>query len=214
MTVLIRITGSDTWFSLTTTSTSAGTLSSAWAETSVVDGTYEMVFPFVTFGAAVLYPTRLYMEGYSELKFASDENRGWFNDPSRPIFFVPMQMDTAATPDDAYRIQLLPPPDDAYTINFVYKVRPTYYGGSAGDKSAIPAMFDDVILYGTLFHCWDQEDKQDRSGYWKTMYEQALMEARAEWAALQVTRLGGSGGAGDTYEDWPVAWSDPSLHNP
>lgn len=212
ITCLLKIAGCDTWFTFTTTSTSAGTLSSAWPETSVSGGTYEMVFPFVTFPAAVLYPTRLYLQGYTELRFASDENRGWYtNDPAQPMFFIPMQTDTSATPDDAYRIQLLPSPDDAYAVNYIYKVRPTYFTATAGDKSYLPAMFDDAILYGTLFHCWDQEDKQDRSTYWKAMYEQAMAEARAEWSALQVTRMGGDG-LGGTYEDWPVTWSDPSTH--
>lgn len=186
---LIKIQGSDIWYTIATVApTLALTLSSKWEGETGTGLTYEIVYPFVTLPSTVLSPIDIWRPGEAKLRFAANERVGEIvSSPTtdRPVFWSPVEMDTGATPDDSYKIQLTPAPDSKYTYQYHYMKRPGLFTTSDGaTKSNLPAIFDDAILAGTLMLCWDQEDKQDRSLYWKGVFLEALREALAETGSV------------------------------
>lgn len=206
---LIRIQGEDTWFLFTPSGATAGALSSAWNGATGSGLTYEIVFPFVSFPAAVLMPVMMRIEGDEPLRWAASEANEVFAQrisPARPTHFSIYAPDqsAAAPSDDLFRIQLRQPPDDDYVLQVEYEVRPTYYvAATASSVPGLPDAFNKAILYGTLMHCWDQEDKQDRSAVWERRYAEAKTKIVAKWHALVSAQIAGGGGSDFVWNDAP-----------
>lgn len=210
---MIRITGSTAWFTiLSTPTTTSLTLSSAWAAATVSGGTYTIVFPFLVFPTTVEEVCRIWEPNKTPLRFASDEYRqevelATMSTPSYPQWFIPTRMDTTAGAD-TLRYQLAPAPDIRYVLEYSYKRRKVYYTITDGaTTSDLPSIYDDALLYGTLWQVWDQEDKQDRSSYWYGMYQTALrdiMAASANPASMQFPEAMPLGGM-QTYENRPIS---------
>lgn len=190
----LKIDGDTTWYTLTYVSGTGGTLSSVFAGTTGAALTYTLAFPVISFPVNVLQVLSIWQEGFAPLRFAHHERT---NDTylavstGRPEYYAPYFMDTASSPDDALRLLILPAPDDMYSYTYAYKRRPTLLtpGGATSQKLLLPDFFNESIMAGTLFYCWDQEDAQERSTYWLNQYELAWRRAMAQVSVSAVTRM-------------------------
>ena len=202
----VQVSGVSEWFTLTRVSGTQGTLSSAWPVATNATATYEIVYPIVTFGTNVLAVLRLWREGFPALVFAGTEHQTDLNDilaSGTPTRFAPFSMDTAATSpsDDLLRYILLPPPSEALVLQYAFLKRPALLavGGATTQVMGVPEAFNEAIITGVLFYCWDQEDKQDRSRSWKALHEEAMREALADLGV--VSRYADLGPAGLWVEE-------------
>lgn len=209
---LVQIEGDSTWFTATAVgSTSVLTLSSAWTQTGASGLTYTAVSPVIALPSTVLQPIELRLEGDRPLRFAPDEAPEALNErysTGRPRLYTNTTINSSDSPDDAYRIMLIPAPDAKYAVTYTYWVRPTFYstaGGGDASTSSLPALWDTALLYGTLFHCWDQEDKQDRSKYWLERFEAAIRSCKAHRMSNVSTEVDDTSEGGIwAYETRPI----------
>lgn len=205
--MLVKIEGCDEWFVLTYASTTTGTLSSVWPSATDATATYTIVYPTVTFGSDVLHPVKIKQQNFTALKWGGDlPSDIAISDPGRPVYWSTFSTNTGATPDDSYRIMLSPPPDTAMTFQVAYVKRPSYYTVSDGaTKSNLPNVWDQVLLYGTLFHVCMMDSSETKSNYYRGLYEMAYMKAMSTINASVVARLGGNGDDEDgvIYEERP-----------
>lgn len=213
---VIQVDGTREWFNLTRSTDNTGTLSSAWPTDTNNTASFTIAYPLVTFPSTVLAVQRMWMEGYRELLFAGDEKQdggtpgvqgvtGGRISPGRPIWWGPYDMDTTGTPDDLVRRMLLPWPDQAYVIQYSYLKRPTVFdgAGSSGQTTGLPAMWDQVIIDGTLYHSFVQQNRRENAAVWRAEYDRSFGEACADLGA--VSRMGDTGEGGIWIEEsWPV----------
>lgn len=193
----IQISGSSTWYTITRNGNDAqGLLSSFFDGASGSGLSYTICYPSVTFPTSVLQVLGIWKEAFKELKFANTEHIARLFDRitvGTPEWYAPYLTDTSGTtPDDEkLRFLLVPAPSTALTLTYAYKVRPTLLdpAGSTSQTSGLPDFYNETILNGTLFFLWDQEDKQDRSSFWKGEYESAWKRAMAQVAVNVDTRM-------------------------
>lgn len=182
--IFCRISGDNTWYTVTPSSTTAGALSSSFAGTTGATLAYTIVYPVIVFPAAVSQVISAQQAGYKALEYASRENASLRSEAEivgRPLWYGPYIPDTTATPDDAHRIILTPFPDIAYSYNYSYVRRPTLLGitDATSTKLTLPSVFNRSINFGTLALCWSQQDGEDRFGPWWGRYRAELEKARA-----------------------------------
>ncbi len=205
--MLVKIEGCDEWFVLTYDSTTQGILSSAWPTTTDGTATFTIVYPTVTFGSDVLHPVSIKRQNFSALKWGGDLPADMaLSDPGQPVYWSPFATNTGASPDDSYRILLSPAPDIAMTFQVAYVKRPSFYTVSDGStKSNLPNVWDQVLLYGTLFHVCMMDSSEQKANYYRGLYEMAYTKALSTINASVVARLGGNGDDEDglIYEERP-----------
>lgn len=186
---IVQIEGDDAWFTLTPSSTSVGALGSKWAAATDATATYTLVFPTVSFPKEVGSILRIWRDGERDLKFAADrgsiEGFAFLNVTGAPQYFSPYLHDSAsaAPSDDLLRYILTPAPESREVLSYSFKRRPTLLvqtGGTLLTQAVpLPDAWNETIVAGTQFWMWDQRDKQERSKYWRGMYEDAFMRAKA-----------------------------------
>lgn len=216
---VVQISGVQEWFDVTRVTDSTGTLSSKWPLDGAAGLSCTIAYPCITYPADVLSVKRRWQEGYKELTFAGDEKQeaplGWYSapgitagrlSPGRPIWWAPFSMDTSGSPDDLRRELIIPWPDRMYVLEYSYVKRPVLFTPAGADtqKTWLPAIWDQAIKDGTLFHSWVMERKRDVAEPWRLDYERSFREALAELGP--VSRLGDGGAETGVWieEQWPV----------
>lgn len=193
----IQISGSSTWYTVTRDGADTnGTLSSFFDGTTGAGLTFTICYPSISFPTSVLQVLGIWREGFDPLKFADVERTARIFDRltvGTPEWYSPYLTDTTGTsPDDEkLRFLLLPAPSTVQTLTYAYKVRPTLLdpAGATTQTSGLPDFYNEAILNGTLFYLWDQEDKQDRSAFWKDQFESAWKRAMAQLSVNVDTRM-------------------------
>lgn len=206
---LIRISGDDTWYGVTFASTTGGTLSSAFAGAGGAGLTYEIVFPSVILPSSVLEPIRIWRPGEADLKWEGDESieeLAYQLEPGQPKYWSPAAMEDGSSSVDELRIRLTPPPDDYYSFALACRKNLTVFDPDGADtqKSYLPSYMNEAIIRGTIFHVFDQVDKQDRSMYWKALYDESMRELFAQHTAHAVSQMGDGGDIGGLSQVFPV----------
>lgn len=207
------------WYNLTRVSDTTGTLSSNWSQTGAAGLAFTICYPVITYPSTVLSVRRRWQEGYKELVFAGDEKQeapmGWQSapgitagrlSPGRPIWWAPYSQDSSGSPDDLRREMLMPWPDQKYTYEYNYTKRPTLFtpAGAGTQKTDLPAVWDQAIYDGTLYHSFIQENRNENAALWQVAYDKAFREALGEIGV--VSRLGDGGQETGIWveETWPV----------
>lgn len=174
---LIQIDGDSQWFKLTVIDNNSGTLSSAWAQANNATATYTIVYPAVSFPAAVGEILRIWREGEQDIKFCADRGSEWLTGSvtGTPMRWSPYIHDSAATTpnDDLLRILLTPAPEVREVLQVAYRRRQTLLtpGGATSQTIPLPDIWWECVVAGVLFFLWDQRDQQDRSAFWRAEYE-------------------------------------------
>jgi hypothetical protein len=212
----LKIEGDSTWYTLTYVNTTSGTLSSAFAGDTGAALTYTLAFPVISFPTNVQQVLSIWQETFAPLRFAATERTPGLAErrtelaTGRPEYYAPYLFDSSGTTpnDEKLRVILSPAPDDIYAFTYAYKRRPSLLtpGGATSQTLLLPDFFNEAIMAGTLFHCWDQEDAQERSQYWLGLYEAAWRRAMAQVNVSAVTRLEDAYDGQDfgPIDAWPV----------
>jgi hypothetical protein len=191
--MLVQIDGDQSWFTVTYISGTSGTLSSTWAQTTAGTATYKIVFPVLQFDSTVLQPLNIWRTGFQRLQYIGSEYQAGVNAVTTtgvPEFWSPF-VPKLASGADTVQVMIYPAPDQRYVLEYDCIKRPTLFtvGGASSQTSDLPEWFNEALLAGVLYFCWDQEDKQDRSGYWRGEYERLLLEALGTANIPNRTRL-------------------------
>ena len=178
--MLVRI-GSDAgWFILTYASATTGNLSSKWAAATDAASTYSLVYPTVTFPAAVGRVQKIQRPGFPPLDFRPAGSCPWAS--GIPTSWSPYSHDeTSTTPnDDLVRIFLDPAATDRLVYEYWYDPRTTFLDPAGQTTQTIPFsdMWYEAIVAGTLSHLWQQEGAPDKAMAKAAVAEAAFTRAR------------------------------------
>jgi hypothetical protein len=178
--MLLQVDGDSTWFVMTYASGTGGVLSSKWAEASDATATYTLVYPTVSFPAAVGQVTQIQQAGYQPLPFRMGESCPYTT--GTPSSWSPYTHDAAAAApsDDLLRYFLNPAPDQRLVFQFWYKPRTTFLdpGGATSQVIPLPDVWEEAVVQGTLYWLWQQEDTREKALLHHRLYEDALARSR------------------------------------
>lgn len=182
---LVQIEGEGQWFLLTPSSTTVGALSSKWAAATDAAATYALVYPSISFPAAVGEVLRIWREGLDELKFAADRGSpdvsGW--SLGTPAWWSPYARDSssAAPNDDLRRILLSPAPETRQVWEYAYRPRMTLWtaGGATTQACPLGELWDETVIAGTLCGVYEVRDGIAAAQAKRAEYENAYRRARA-----------------------------------
>lgn len=206
---LIRISGDATWYNVTFAASGVCTLSSVFAGADGAGLTYQIVFPSVILPSSVLEPIRIWRPGSADLKWEGDENieeLAYQMEPGEPKYWSPASMEDGSSSVDELRIRLTPPPDGYYAFTLACRKNLTVFDPAGADtqKTYLPSYMNEAIFRGTMFHIFDQVDKQDRSRFWNDLYEQSLRELFAQHTAHAVSQMSDGTDIGGLSQVFPV----------
>lgn len=183
--VLVQIDGDVNWFVVTRNAAdTAGVLSSKWAAATDSAATYTIVYPSVSFPAAVGEILRIWREGFDDLQFCADRGTEWVTGSvsGTPVRWSPYIHDSAsANPnDDLLRILLTPAPESRIVFQVAYRRRQTLLtpGGATSQTIPLPDVWNETVVAGTLFFMFDQRDEEGRSDFWRAEYERVFQRTR------------------------------------
>jgi len=179
---LVKIDGDSNFFTLTFISTTQGTLSSKWAGATNATATFTIVYPTISFPAAVGEILSIQQYGYETLKFLIGGQMPWTY--GIPETWSPYVHDeSSATPnDDLLRIFLSPAPTTRIVYEVWYKPRVTFLDPAGATTQTIPLsnLWYDSVIQGVLFFVWKQERREGSEVFTQNaIYENALARARA-----------------------------------
>ena len=181
---LVQIDGDSTWFTVTRNAAdTAGVLSSAWAEATNATATYKIIYPTLSFPAAVGELLSIWHAGEEPLRFAMNETDvQWQTTVGQPCFWSPLLYDDAAADpnNDLLRIRLHPPTDERIVYSFLYRPRTTFIdtAGATTQTVSIPDLWTEAVVSGTLFFLWKQEANNEKALLHSALYEAAIARAR------------------------------------
>jgi len=204
---LVQIEGDSNWFTVTRNAADTdGILSSAWAETTDGTATYTIVYPTVTFPAAVGEILEIRRLSDDPLDFQPSMPRP--ETTGHPRCWSPYSLDTtAASPsDDLLRIMLDPAPDTAEVFTYLYRPRATFLSGGGATTQTIPFsnLWYDVIVSGTLFYLWKQEAEHKRAMLQSALYEAAIAKARGVSTPTAIIKPRSRSRGMYAYEERPI----------
>lgn len=183
--VLVQIQGDSQWFVVTRNAAdAAGVLGSKWAEATNASATFTLVYPAVSFPAAVGEIRRIWREGEKDLDFCADRGSEWVTGSvsGAPVRWSPYVHDSsAATPnDDLLRILLTPAPETRQVFQYSFMRRQTRLTATGADTQVfpLPDVWWECLVAGTLFFMFDQRDEEGRSDFWRAEYERVFQRTR------------------------------------
>lgn len=179
--MLIQIDGDSTWILLTYASTSTGTLSSKWAESTNATATYQIVYPTASFPNTFGEILKVQRFGYDPLTFRIGGTCPWT--VGLPVSWSPYAHDdaTAAPSDDLTRIFLDPAPDTRVMYEAWYKPRTVRLDPAGATSQVVPLtdLWEEAIIQGVQYFCWKREADKTKALLANALYEAALNRARA-----------------------------------
>lgn len=179
---LIQPDGETTWYGFTYGSASTGTLSSGFAGSTLTAGTYTLAYANYDLPVGISSVFNLWRSTNSRLERMNDEEWVRFMEgpqsPGEPRYYAIVKGTTSAS--SAVRVMLMPFPDAIYTYTGSARARPTLFTGSGTEYTGLPEDYDEAMLAGTLYFLWDQHDKQDRSQWWRAVWEDTLKTAKGK----------------------------------
>ena len=187
---IIQIEGSNHWYPITAVTAGVSCeIDGGWESTDVTDGGYTVayhryVMPVGTIQIkAIKRPNR---NGLTRINDELYDNMMYHVNIMEPTrYYLTKPLNSAGSPE----IILMDWPDGVYSYTVVSVDAPTLYGAGGSDTCNLPENYELALIYGTLMHCWDQEDEPLRAKEWERRYFQQRKEARRGFSPANSGRM-------------------------
>lgn len=172
---VVKITGSDQWFSIATVDAGVGfTISSLFDGDNVSGGAAEVAFPRIALDADIIDVEAIKPVTWDKLSIVSSEVNINLSDNAKLGQPFNYSMVEPVNTDDKLEIFLTDFPDAIYTYTLIGRNRITRFAGSS-DSCGVPERYEDILIGGTLYFLYMGDDpKGEVARMWFAFMEEGI----------------------------------------